>query len=238
VDTNCTAPASGTLCTPTVLVTVDPTNQTMLTITLIYPNDPNCGQNAGLTVNVTEMLENNIWTDNNATSPLNGTIGIFDLNNFTELLILPDVNNPGNMCYATWANNNSLITNLTNLTTTFEQWTGVWTPTQWYAATPGQEPQMCCVPSAPVLITEDLPTQTIAYAWTAPNCTACGTLAGTVMFRNISVLGGGFADQTYTPPIFVYIIGNGTTIVIVEGMGDCAVQLQLTPANTTCPAAP
>jgi len=235
VTTNCTAPTSGDLCNPIVQIAVNPANQSMLTITLIYPNDPNCGQNAGLTLNIPETMNNGVWVDDNATSPLNGTTGIFNFNNFTEVLTQPDVNNPGNNCYQQWANNNSLVTNLSNLTAIFEQWTGMWTPVQWFASIPGQEAQMCCVPSGPVLILEDLTTQTIEYGWTASNCTGCGTLAGTVMFSNVSVLGGGFEDQTYTTgPLYGYIIGNGTTIVIVEGPGTCAVQLQLTPANTTC----
>jgi len=237
VDTNCTQPANANsdLCTPLIQIAVNPANLSMLTITIIYPNDPNCGQNAGLTVDVPETINNGIWIDNNATSPLNGTTGIFNFNNFTEMFILPDVHNLGNNCYQTWANNNSRVTNSSNLTAIFEQWTGVWTPVGWFASTPGQEPQMCCVPSGPVLILEDLTTQTIAYAWTAPNCTACGTLSGTVMFSNVSVLAGGFEDQNYaTGALFAYIVGDGTTVVIIEGQGACAVQLQLTPANSTC----
>jgi hypothetical protein len=235
VSTNCTAPTNGDLCIPVVQLAINPANMSILTITLVYPNNPNCGQNAGLTLDVPETLNNGIWEDDNTTSPLINATGIFNFNNFTEMVIQPDVNNPGNNCYQEWANNNSLVTNLSNLTNTFAQWTGVWTPVQWFASIAGQEAQMCCVPSGPVLVLEDLPTQTIAYAWTAPNCTACGVLAGTVIFSNISVLGGGFEDQSCaTYPLFGYLIGNGTTVVVVEGLGTCAVQLQLTPANSTC----
>jgi len=234
VNTNCTQPANGGLCTPIAQIAVMPMQRMlMLTITLIYPNNPSCGQNAGLTVDVPETAYNGIWIDNNATSPLNGSTGIFNFNNFTELLIQPDVNNPGNNCYQQWANNNSLVTNSSNLTALFEQWTGVWTPVAWFAAATGQEAQLCCVPSGHMLIMEDLLTQTIAYAWTAPNCTACGAEAGTVLIGNVSVAGGGLEEQSSNGPLFAFMI-NATTFVAVEGLGGCAVQLQLTPANSTC----
>jgi len=229
-NSNCTVAAGATACVPVIQASINPANASQLTIVMIYPNNTACLANSGQTITAYEVMYNGMWDDTNATSPLFGTMGLYRLNNNTEIIWLNDVNNPnGGMCFEEWGNGLSTVTNATaNITV---NWEGAWLATEF---TPTFDGAPCCVPVVPVLVHQDNFTETITYTWWAPQCPTCGTLADMVTVSNVSIAGGFNAalDNVTGTELFIYLI-NPNTIVALTAY--CSIQYTyVTP--TGCPA--
>lgn len=213
-ETNCSI-----LCTPKISIEAAKDWQS-ITFTLEFPTNENCGQFSGQTKNVTEQTFNGIWVDQDEQSPLFGYTGIYRLNNKTVLLVHNDTND--NTCWEEWGGIDSIVTNAD--VPMNKSWEGAWNATSWVSALAGFEDTLCCVPDLPVLVTQDLETQTISWAYRNPDCDACGTARSMVYMHNISIVGGGgFDNEVADNAALIYSV-NDTVVYVTPS---CAITFEM-----------
>jgi hypothetical protein len=193
------APADVDLSAPLLTAKV---RQFRLIVTV--PNNTACGSNSGKTFNITETNYNGFWLDVDSNSPLYGYSGLKFLNNGTVLVVVSDFVT-GSQCWQLWGNENSTYSS-NSPPPTAKAWEGAWTPQSWIAATIGDESRLCCLPAQPVLLKEDLETQTINFLYYSADCEACSPFNNTVRSHNVSVVGGGGYDADDINKGFSYLV--------------------------------
>jgi hypothetical protein len=231
ISTNCTVSPSGTNCVPQIVAGYSPLDDLQLGVqlTVTYPTDPACGDNSGKTFTVTESSISGYWVDSDPTSLFNGVIGTYNLNNGTETLKLIDINDPnGGRCWQMWGNENSR--NFVNATPTAKTWEGAWIPQSWVSVIMGLEDEYCCIPEVPMLLFEDLATQTIGFVYMTPSCDSC-EYKNTIITHNILVAGGAGFNLSETRDAGFAYLWDGQ--FVYSGAG-CIIKFKQVPP-TVCP---
>jgi hypothetical protein len=216
-NTNCTS-----TCIPTVFFSAINEEDTQYILTLSFPTDDSCGDLSGQEIQQNETTHNGFWYDNDTNSILYEAAGVYFINNRTAWTWQRDVANPKHFCWTDWTTTSSIATN--EVAPTEKRWEGGWELVTALSA----DGSPCCLTDLPILVIEDLATQTISVMWRNPDCDACGDLSNTVASSNMSVVGG--AGYFTSPFLYTYLFLVDESVIYANPL--CAAEYQKIVAPT------
>jgi hypothetical protein len=210
-NSNCTS-----TCIPTVSFSAINEQSTQYILTLTFPTDPSCSDLSGQAVQLNETTQNGFWYDNDTNSILYEAAGVYFINNRTAWTWQRDVANPELFCWTDWTTTGSTSTN--EVVPTEKTWEGAWK----LVSSISSDGSPCCLTEVPVLVIEDLATQTVSVVWYNPDCEACGDLKNTVVSTNMSVIGG--AGYFTSPITYTYLFWVNGSVIYANPL--CAAEFQ------------